>query len=133
MNRYNADYHDDPRRETEDEPGTPEVINERQRRINKMGSDAVRKALGQDAIYTEEEKISFDSETATRLARLIDNSDIEDARIKNRLLEMIENELAAAAISLQEAQGLRHYLQHAEGVSDEPTRPKDWRESQSNS
>lgn len=135
MNRYNADYHDDPRLETgvEPNPNVSAKITERQRRINKMGADAVRKAIGKDEIYTDEEKIPFDSEPAQKIAQLIDNSDIQDARIKNRLRQMIEDELSGGAISLQEAQGLRHYIDHAEGFSDEPTRPKDWLESQSNS
>lgn len=133
MNRYNADYHDDPRRETEDEPGAYIELSERQKRVNKLGHDAVRSTLGKDPLYTDEEKVPFDSEMATHLAKLIENSDLDQARVKNHLLGMIESELTAGTITLQEAQGLRHFVYNTKGFSDEPTRPKDWIERQSNS
>ena len=129
MTRQGPNYHDDPRFET-DFGDSHIPITELQRRINKNGIDLARAAINLESHYQVEEKVPFISPEAKRLEGLIEKSDIKDPRIRERIRLMIDAAEQRGAITADEAAGLRHYLEHAEGFDDSLGRKRDFREAQ---
>jgi hypothetical protein len=129
MTRQGPNYHDDPRNDA-DNTTKYIVRNEGDTRRARLGSDMARVGLGLPEEYSLESKIVFASEESKRIAKFIENSDLQDPRIKNHLLLMIDAALQSGAITTDESAGLHHYIEHAEGFSDAPTSKTDVRSLQ---
>lgn len=131
MTRQGPNYQDDPRLETDTAEPTP-VITELDRRTNRRGADMARVAMGKPEQYSLDSKIEFESAEAQRIARLAGKSDLSSPQIKARIVFMIEaaERRGADVLSADEAAGLRHYLDNAEGFDDNLGRDLDFRERQ---
>lgn len=132
MTKQGPNYSDDPRMEAGDYTINDGILppTEETRRSARRGSDEVREAMGKKAIHPIDSKIAFTSDSAKKIERWINNSDIRDGRIKNIVHKRINSALEAGLITGDEADGLRNYLGKAEGLSNDPGRDLDWREKQ---
>lgn len=130
MSRQGPNYHDDPRLEAGEQPDfIPKT--EADRRRARLGSDMARTALGLDEENSLESKVDFISDESLRIQKLITNSDLQNPQIKSRLNFMIDAGAQRGAITADEASGLRHYLEHAEGFTDNLGRERDTKELRS--
>jgi hypothetical protein len=127
MNQYSRrpDASDDPILEVggyvEDLPQNTEA----NRRSARRGADLARTAIGAAVKNPIESKVEFLSDDAKKISGLITNSDLDAPQVKARIRSMIDMALQKNEITTQEANGLAHYLDHAEGLSDDLGRTPD--------
>jgi hypothetical protein len=130
MPKQGPNFSDDPRLETVDPSKKLPKADEMDRRNNRYGIDLLRTQQGLKPKYSIESKVPFVYSEAQRIQSLIKNSDLGKPYVKLLITNIINNAFTSGVITEDESKGLLHYLEHAEGFSDERARDPDWQEIQ---
>ncbi len=101
------------------------------RRVNKRMTDDGRVVIGKQPIYEDFEKVSLISDAASRIEKLIDNSDVNKPYIRRKIEDLILADLVSGEITELEAEALLYHIEATAEYQTEVTpNQRDFREVQ---